>query len=354
MVSLNEEHNKFIFDVNESLLFEKGQEIEEMLSVSLEPDIVVQAYDDYIQIRGVIVLEGEYIKIIDDQHDTGDAYHPSIRYVERVIEQDERVNYFSHRFPVEISVPLYRVKDVRAIMAKIDSFDYEIVMSNKMNIEASLHIYGIDQAASPFATRERSDKLDRELAEAEVEKKSNPVKMEMQHENRAQPSYNDIERIDEQFTDREGSREEIAKKEELKNRSDKEEKKTTQTDEIVEEKVMKKQENRHDDDLSYEQLIEKEHASQEDDMEIQYVEKSDEETEIKDITFLTELFQHEAESYTKIKIYIAQENDTIESIAKRYEVPILQLIKDNNLMEESIKGGQLIKIVEHDRYSHSK
>ena len=50
------------------------------------------------------------------------------------------------------------------------------------------------------------------------------------------------------------------------------------------------------------------------------------------------------EMQTTVTIYISQETDTIESIAKRFEIPTLRLIKDNDLAGDKISTGQLLYI----------
>src|SRR5690625_3167167 len=81
------------------------------------------------------------------------------------------------------------------------------------------------------------------------------------------------------------------------------------------------------------------------DIQLSESEEDDGDEEVKDVRFLTDLFGGEQEeTYTKMKIYITQENDTIESIAKRYEMSTLQLIKDNQLTGEGLEEGQLLYI----------
>ena len=101
----------FRFELNETLYFEKGQEVNEMRGVSLEPDISIHSFHDYITIKGIIELKGEYEKSdrfqVKEDIETDD-FHAK-RYVEAVEEMDNDLAIFSHRFPVEISVPVNRV-----------------------------------------------------------------------------------------------------------------------------------------------------------------------------------------------------------------------------------------------------
>src|SRR5690625_3649022 len=110
MVFLKQREQKLVFHVNESLLFTNEQRIAEMKSISLEPDIIVQSYDDYVHIRGIILLKGEYKK--ESLSDSKSFYpissdvekeNQNVRWIEKVIENDEFADehIFSHRFPVD-------------------------------------------------------------------------------------------------------------------------------------------------------------------------------------------------------------------------------------------------------------
>lgn len=58
---MNLPHNhRLQFSVEESICFQKGQEVSELLSISLDPDIRVQEVNDYVSIKGSLELTGEY------------------------------------------------------------------------------------------------------------------------------------------------------------------------------------------------------------------------------------------------------------------------------------------------------
>ena len=60
--NLLSENSVFRFELNESLYFEKGQEVAEIMGISLEPEISIQEFSDYVSIRGVVELQGSYQK----------------------------------------------------------------------------------------------------------------------------------------------------------------------------------------------------------------------------------------------------------------------------------------------------
>src|SRR5699024_11969838 len=152
---LGNEQEVFRFDLNESLYFEKGQEVGEMTGISLDPDISIQPFNDYVSIRGVIELSGSYQREVsaheeDESAFDFDDYH-SKRYVEKVVGLDDDQAEFTHRFPVEISVPAYRVTDMDDVTVGIESFDYEIPDQNQLKLNSTIEIYGIsDESVNTF------------------------------------------------------------------------------------------------------------------------------------------------------------------------------------------------------------
>src|SRR5699024_10632415 len=89
---------------------------------------------------------GEYLKV-NSTADHGDvlAYNNehSKRYMEKVIDTEEGHATFTHRFPVEISVPIYRVKDLEDIKVRVASFDYELPDQSQLQLQSTIAIYGI-------------------------------------------------------------------------------------------------------------------------------------------------------------------------------------------------------------------
>ena len=68
--------------------------------------------------------------------------------------------------------------------------------------------------------------------------------------------------------------------------------------------------------------------------------------QVRAVSYLSDMFSDsEEESYTRMRLCIVQEQDTIDSIAERYQVSALQLIKLNRLDEDyDVKEGQLLYI----------
>lgn len=341
---MNSYENKITFDLNETLLFELGQEIEEMISISLDPDIVIQEYDDYVQIRGVIMLSGEYFRKLEERELSSEIplqNNPPFRYIEKVIQINRDVSSFSHRFPVEISVSKDRVDHMEDIVVAVDSFDYQLPTSDSLNIVASLHIYGI----TPEQIKDLEEKERRPIVSATDEDEFAERKLTVEKNN----VYNDNSNpnnIDISTYDHETSSKTI-------NETDSEEQplrlikgiKNEEETASIEKLQLEAIEQEIEDNKENMTLEEVQQTNTEDEIQIELNESTDEDNdEVNDVTFLTELFNSDEETYTQLKIYIAQKDDTVESIAKQYDIPVLQLIKDNKMSMDSIEEGQLITI----------
>jgi stage VI sporulation protein D len=96
------------FSVEESVWFQKGQEVGELLSISLDPDITIQEFDQYISIRGALQLTGEYK--IDEDYNEEEFEYANLRFVSSVeTREDDGISQLVHRFPVDITIPRNRI-----------------------------------------------------------------------------------------------------------------------------------------------------------------------------------------------------------------------------------------------------
>ena len=98
------------FSVEESVWFQKGQEVSELISISLDPDIVIQEHDQYVSIRGALQLTGEY-RIDENNAEEEERDYASVRLVNEVITREDGISELNHRFPVDISIPQDREVD---------------------------------------------------------------------------------------------------------------------------------------------------------------------------------------------------------------------------------------------------
>ncbi|WFA90886.1 spore coat morphogenetic protein SpoVID [Bacillus subtilis] len=134
------QNHRLQFSVEESICFQKGQEVSELLSISLDPDIRVQEVNDYVSIIGSLELTGEYN--IDQNKHTEEIYTDK-RFVEQVRKREDGSAELTHCFPVDITIPKNKVSHLQDIFVFIDAFDYQLTDSRILTIQADLAIEGL-------------------------------------------------------------------------------------------------------------------------------------------------------------------------------------------------------------------
>src|SRR5699024_5686677 len=286
------------------------QGIEEMLAISLDPDIAIETFHEDIQIRGIIILQGEYKKVIDEQTNVEHEKDSSLQIIEKMIETEENQVMFSHRFPVEVTVAENRINDLNDVKVEVVAFDYEIPTNDSLNISAELHIHGIlnerniqEKNEEGKEVEDTSEKIqdesfiapDKDVTDADKQEVSNQDSVEQAIE----PTLHDFENDSSEM-------------------------------------------NRDDADESEANYNINMNEQEEDEIDIQLSETEAEEV-VEDVLFLTDIFADtEEKSVSTMRIHIIQKEDTIESVAKRYDMSALQLMKDNQLNADEMTPGKLI------------
>ncbi|RHW40654.1 stage VI sporulation protein D [Neobacillus notoginsengisoli] len=155
------------FSLEESLWFRKGQEVDELVSISLSPDITIQENDQYVSIRGALDLAGEYTTIPDGR-EAVEGGTPGLRYVQTIEQNEEGVCEFAHRFPVDITIPVNRISSIYDIDVIVDSFDYAFPERSCMRLTADLIISGLYDGNAVSETDD-TDRTDLEVEEEHEE-----------------------------------------------------------------------------------------------------------------------------------------------------------------------------------------
>lgn len=383
-MQLKQNEQTLVIALDERLSFRSHETIDEIISIAIDPDIVIHSYEEYIQIRGVISLVGEYKPMFSDSRRDDDlGKEKGENFIEKVIFHEKDHASFTHRFPVEVSVAKERIQAVDDVYVTVEAFDYQLPNANLLQIHADVHIHGIQpEKEAQNDTEETTDKsLDRKLVtedeganQEEIEEKlkdeetleetklstspashrreSTEGKKEKEEESPPslpaqevkETSFDEGDRnltlITPTSKENEGEAREVSSNDEEDNGEIKGQKEKDVTEEVANEKEMEEAVGDEEDSVK----DGADEVDEDDEMQIALSESDKDEEEIKGVSFLTDLFARESESYTRLTIYIAQENDSVESIAKRYEIPVLQLLKDNHLSGEQIEKGQLIMI----------
>lgn len=317
------EEAEFHIELNETLHFENGYEVRELISIAMEPEVSIHSYDTYISIRGEIELHGEYLR---DQINTPAESGPDLdsfqtkRFVEKIEIKEGEIAEFTHRFPVDISVPPYRVHSADDVVVEMMEFDYELPENTTLKIKALAAIHGIKAEINLFEEKESKEKEndmeENERQSFEFEVTANEMNVE---EKMDSPEEKELVELPRTILATEKSTE----------------------DEVHNER----QENVHAEestDANADESIKEETDIEREAEKDEYKMKED---AVEDVSYLTDMFGDEEETYSRMKICIVQEDDTIETIAERFQVSILQLIKKNNLEADyEISEGQLLYI----------
>ncbi|UOQ46241.1 stage VI sporulation protein D [Halobacillus salinarum] len=325
--------NVFSFQLDEALWFKEGQGVRELLGISLEPEITIKQLDQEVRLNGTIELTGEYILADEKEAYDSSSEIQSVRVIHEVERGEEGVHYFSHSFPVEITVPNERVSNINAVLVDIENFDYELPAQNQLRLQAQMIINGINQedAAYPadetrlgesttigpinYQTRPDEQKIfpppfEREEPVVPFPGYEAPNGEETESDGRW--TYKKTQSFNEFFGKEEPAAQET-QVEELVNESSEWELTT-----IMESSTM-----------AHEDAYEAENESTESVHGIKHIFKH--------------LFPNREDSYTQMKMYIVQEDETLATIAERYQVPLKQLEKVNE-DKEDVSPGQIVYI----------
>ncbi|MEK3940032.1 LysM peptidoglycan-binding domain-containing protein [Bacillus sp. FSL R5-0431] len=144
------QNNRLQFSVEESIYFKSGQEVSELLSISLDPDILVQEVNDYVSIRGSLELTGEYN--INQEELLGElSSYASYREADEVKVREDGTAELLHQFPVDITIPKNKISHLNDVFVFIDAFDYQLTENRLLTIQADLAIEGLLDEKMPQA-----------------------------------------------------------------------------------------------------------------------------------------------------------------------------------------------------------
>lgn len=201
------------FSLEESVWFQKGQEVSDLITISLDPNITIQESDQYVTIQGALELAGEYRRSDEEASEEDQEGLAVTKFVQTVEERGEGVCEFKHYFPVDITIPNNRIQSIYDIDVAVESFDYVLPERSCMKLTANLTITGLygDQQHIPVQEWEEEAEAETETEELEVQYRSSEVAEETVEEEIIQqewPSYQQEEQDLEEEDEREEEREE--------------------------------------------------------------------------------------------------------------------------------------------------
>ncbi len=332
------------FSVEEQVWLKKGQEVEEVLSISLDPEISIEEYEDYVAVKGCLYLTGEYLQRDQTDEEVINEDSP-YRSIHEVNVREDGTASMGHRFPVDITIPASRIRSLEEIFVTVDTFDYSLVEENCLQLKADISISGIqgdqnrveedeaelyvveeDEETEDYTTEEDAiwendikyvdDNEEESLEQAYhlrapqvgMRAKSNSYEvneLEDDDQEQLEPTYDFLSRMARQM---EGSNE-------YNNQPIVEETRSYQDDHYnYEEEEQEHQENRN-------QAPREENA-----------------------LYLTSMLTKEEEQFSRMKMCIIQPGDSLTEIAERYRVLPSHLARVNRLEEDEVKEGQILYI----------
>ncbi|PAE42202.1 stage VI sporulation protein D [Bacillus sp. 7884-1] len=351
------------FSLEESLWFRKGQEVAEFVSISLDPDITIQENDQYVTIRGSLELTGEYRNDEESAVEEEDNV-PNQKYVERVDPQEEGICEFSHRFPVDITIPNNRIQSIYDIDVIVESFDYSIPERSCLKLSAELTISGLYDSTQQEEVVEEEEEYevlhryqvevprveepeeihqeenqfeDTFLFEAEARKQPEEEKVEafpkfptFSYQEPEEDEEEEIEVVPQRPLVFEHARSEVSEP-------------VDEMEEIVEEPPAEPIQQEIEVPAEPKEPVLEESSSSPEAPPKQAKKKN---TKKKTMT-LTEFFARKEDSsdQARLKVCIVQKGDTLDSLSDRYDVSVPNLLRYNNLeLNQDVYEGQVLYV----------
>ncbi|WP_370223383.1 stage VI sporulation protein D [Cytobacillus sp.] len=180
------------FSLEESVWFQKGQEVSDLISISLDPNITIQESDQYVTIQGALELAGEYRRSDEEASEEEQEDLAVTKFVQTVEERGEGVCEFKHYFPVDITIPNNRIQSIYDIDVAVESFDYVLPERSCMKLTANLTITGLYGDQQHVPVQEWEEEAETETEELEPLYRSSAAAEEIEEEEIIQqewPSY---------------------------------------------------------------------------------------------------------------------------------------------------------------------
>ena len=360
------------FSIEESVWFQKGQEIDEILSISLEPDIVIDEYGDYVSIKGTLQLIGEYRP--NEREEEGSDQEKVLgeqlayRSIQEVTMSDHGTVFFQHRFPVDITIPMSRVSQLDDIYIQVESFDYRLPNQQCLQLTADLAITGIQDEETTVRVKEdiKADADETGASEKSAVVSnidlSEQISFEMDVRKEDDAEFGVDEQEEELLQEDSDSQEQIPQIE-MKGREEEKEESDISVDGGQDAIVSFAQTLSSDDTGSNDEnkAVSREDEAEDNEEEMTVMDETENETEEieasddgdqndrkeyrnENALYLTKMLTKEEEKFSKLKMRIIQPGDSLHSIAERYEVSPSHLVRVNRLEQEEIEEGQILYI----------
>lgn len=384
----DQQQSSIKFSLEESVLFQSGQEVDELISISLDPNISIFEEDDFVFLRGHLGLTGEY-KPVESGEEEDQQSEDTGNFIQ-VQERDAEDFVFTHQFPVDITIPKQRVANVDELFVEVESFDYELPENSRLKIEADVLVYGLHDAHTGDQIQkddedeaERIPYVDKHEEETDIEDESGESAVEVQLQHTEEDVVESVNRNDSEDEDGKKSAESSTLYEpftaEARSITDSNEPPThyqqqpsfpfpfpvlpeMDIDELAMRakkffKEMEKNSESSSTSTESPEMIEEssqhESTSHEssDKEEPKSKEKPKKKGKYHTMSFADFFARKEEDEPAKIKVCLVQQGDSIERLADKYEVSVQQILRANKLdSAHQLHEGQVLYIPEKTAY----
>ncbi|MFD0694121.1 LysM peptidoglycan-binding domain-containing protein [Paenibacillus sp. GCM10027628] len=125
------------FDIYERVHLQEGLAgIQELNDVELLPHIQVLTLDDQAILKGNLLLTGNYSS-----------------------DEGEEPRQLEHLIPVEITLPLNRIQRVEDILVEIENFDVDLLSPRSLNVTGVLSLQGVEMVSAPLESWREEEEI---------------------------------------------------------------------------------------------------------------------------------------------------------------------------------------------------
>ncbi|WP_176554275.1 stage VI sporulation protein D [Bacillus sp. Marseille-P3800] len=366
-----EQSSALTFSIEDSVWLNKGQQIDEIIGMSLTPEISVMQMDDHVTIQGGLRFVGEYKMMeenrqmdeeeMDEDEDSSFTALSDFRNSGDIQKETETgTGQIEHVFPIDITIPMTRIQHVDDIYVEVSSFDYDLPEKSCIQLTADVSISGV-----------KSDEQQREIelidAEYDYEETEEDIETVVQEEEAQEESTAfQFEAYKSHQEEPEEEAEELQVAYEPKEEAPSYERNRSMEQDIIEtfqqsdwqeedHQVEAQSDpttysNQHVEEApAYRYVTETEQMDVHESYEPEEVDIEEEvqeavKKERDSASYLTSMLRNEDEQFSRWKMCIIQEEETLQVIADRYELSTSQLTRYNNLDSEKVEEGQIIYI----------
>ncbi|MFP3883974.1 LysM peptidoglycan-binding domain-containing protein [Priestia filamentosa] len=181
------------FSVEESVYFRSDQEVDQLLSISLSPDVATNELGDQVSIYGALMLVGEYVQ---KEGESSIRDQAEGRMIEAIELREDGITTFAHRFPIDITIPRDRISSLEELYVDVESFDYDLFDQRSLKLTADICIIGIEDAtAEPQQSAPQDEGSLEEESKLDDELVYEPLY-------RSAPSEEEVEKEEDEWTER--------------------------------------------------------------------------------------------------------------------------------------------------------